>query len=303
MRPPVGACRPTTQRAIVVLPEPDSPTSATHSPRPTANDTSEAATTVPARVRCSARSSSTASSDAAPASVVVAPCGGTCWTTDVQLPADAAHPPAGVGLQQRRHGGVAVRHVQRAARRERAARRPLAHADGHALDAAQLARRRVVGDRRHETAGVGMPRAAQHLLRRALLDDAPRVHDGDAVRRSSRRRRGRATRRPSPGRSRRAGGGSRPGCGPGSRRRGPSSARRAPPPAARRPAPRRWRPAAAGRRRAGGGSGARTRGRPAGARARAPRPTSCAGRPRSISRIWSAMRKAGLSAAPGFWGT
>ena len=32
IRPAEGACRPATQRAIVVLPEPDSPTSARHSP-------------------------------------------------------------------------------------------------------------------------------------------------------------------------------------------------------------------------------------------------------------------------------
>ena len=44
--PPASGCSPAITRAIVVLPLPDSPTSATQPPRASRNDTSLAATTV-----------------------------------------------------------------------------------------------------------------------------------------------------------------------------------------------------------------------------------------------------------------
>ena len=45
--PTDGECRPATQRAIVVLPEPDSPTIARHAPRSSSNDTSSTTGTRP----------------------------------------------------------------------------------------------------------------------------------------------------------------------------------------------------------------------------------------------------------------
>src|SRR5436190_23406961 len=70
----------------------------------------------------------------------------------------------------------------RAARAERAAWRQLDQRRRHAGDLLQLfARRRVARYRVEQSASVGVPRRAQHVRRRALLDDAAGVHDADAI--------------------------------------------------------------------------------------------------------------------------
>ena len=43
MRPPVGCSRPATQRKVVVLPQPDGPSSTRNSPSSTESDTSRTA--------------------------------------------------------------------------------------------------------------------------------------------------------------------------------------------------------------------------------------------------------------------
>src|SRR5882724_7267863 len=48
---PGGSIRPSRERPVTVLPEPDSPTIPSTSPRPTSNDTPSTAFTTPARVK------------------------------------------------------------------------------------------------------------------------------------------------------------------------------------------------------------------------------------------------------------
>src|SRR6266536_3244537 len=48
---PGGSIRPSSERPVTVLPEPDSPTIPSTSPRPTSNDTPSTALTTPARVK------------------------------------------------------------------------------------------------------------------------------------------------------------------------------------------------------------------------------------------------------------
>ena len=68
MVPLTGTCRPAMQRAMVVLPEPDSPTRATHSPCRSSRDTSRAAIVSSERALWPAQSLSTDSSASLPPS-------------------------------------------------------------------------------------------------------------------------------------------------------------------------------------------------------------------------------------------
>ena len=95
--------------------------------------------------------------------------------------AAAAHRMPGRGVRERRHGPGAGLGGVLAAGREGAARRPLAHADGDARDAAQRARMAEVGDRRHQCARVRVTRSLDDLGGGRVLDDPPGVHDDDAV--------------------------------------------------------------------------------------------------------------------------
>src|SRR5207244_8332113 len=70
----------------------------------------------------------------------------------------------------------------RAARAERAAGRQLDQRRRHAGNLLELfARRRVARYRVEQSSRVGVSRRAQHVRRRALLDDAAGVHDADAI--------------------------------------------------------------------------------------------------------------------------
>ena len=97
------------------------------------------------------------------------------------LPFEAAHAPRGSDLDELGHCRVAGLDLDRAARRERAARRPLADPDrdpGHGLEPARV---QVVGDRRDETPRVRVLRPGEDVRGTTFLDDPPGVHDGDPV--------------------------------------------------------------------------------------------------------------------------
>ena len=115
-----GWCSPTTQRAIVVLPLPDSPTSATHSPGATANEMScggddgswRRAGAPPSARR--PRSSGACSPPRRPRARGASP---AARRVD-PLPLEAAHGRPGATASSVGHLLVAARHPQRAARRE-----------------------------------------------------------------------------------------------------------------------------------------------------------------------------------------
>jgi len=92
---------------------------------------------------------------------------------------DATGGVSGSGRPQLRHGCLALRNPQRAARGERAAGRALADAGrdtGHRLE---HARTDMIGDQRQQPARIGVPGPPQHLRCRSLFDDPARVHDRD----------------------------------------------------------------------------------------------------------------------------
>ena len=169
------------QRAIVVLPLPDSPTRATHSPEATSNETSSAATTV------------------GETTAVLGPqaldreqrLGGACRSGDRALgqlesrspaPLEAAHAASVADLLERRQLGLAAVDLLGAAGSEGAACRVLADPGRDPRHAAQATGSHVIGDRCDEAARVGVPGLGEHGCRGPLLDDPSCVHDGDPVR-------------------------------------------------------------------------------------------------------------------------
>ena len=199
---PTAACRPAMQRAIVVLPLPDSPTSAT-------------------RLAAARRERDVARGD----DVAVRACGARPWSASTceqrrgrrgrdgrdpraararprwrSPPLEAAHARAPAAISS--SGGSASSQAStplRAARRERAARRPLADTDGDA------ARSRAAGaaprgreSRRRGRACTGGAAGRSTAAVGPCLDDAAGVHHGDAVGDGRRPPRGRARRRRSP---------------------------------------------------------------------------------------------------------
>ena len=184
IRPADGSCRPTTQRAIVVFPEPDSPTRARHSPAATVNDTSRRGDhRLVAAAGAPRASPSTWSSGAARPGVASARraagssrSGGvsrhskqrTSWPGATALRAAAARPRT-----------ASTRCAQRGANAQPGGRSPTPTATpGMPLEPA---RRDVIRDRRDQAARVRMPRPGEQLGGRPALDDAAGVHHGDAV--------------------------------------------------------------------------------------------------------------------------
>src|SRR4051794_26394930 len=169
--PAVGAVSPTSIRATVVLPDPDSPTIASDPPGATERSTPSTARTSPKTLR----SPLAASTGSAMGHHLL---GGA---VEQLRGADAAHEPA-VERLDRRPGRAAGVDDVRAARRERAAVRRLERADRPAGDRRQAAHRGVDrGPRGRERRGVGMQRAVVQVRARAGLDDLPGVHDRRAV--------------------------------------------------------------------------------------------------------------------------
>jgi hypothetical protein len=96
-------------------------------------------------------------------------------------PLEAADPPTGSDIGERRELGLAAVDPERAARRECTAGRALTHSDrdpGHSLEAAGM---EVVGDRGDEAARIRVLRFSEDLGRGPLLHDPAGVHDGDPV--------------------------------------------------------------------------------------------------------------------------
>src|SRR5690349_2913713 len=183
MRPEVGVSRPTSIRASVVLPEPDSPTTASDSPSATVKLTSSTATISsprPApRTRNTLRSRST--SRTAPL-----PTGARLLAQRPQLGvhlfgAAAAHEARPQGPQHlllRR----ALRFAVRAAVGEGASLRRLECRARPAGDRSQAFGGRVEArPRRQERGGVGVEGVGVQAGARLLLDDRAGVHDAGAV--------------------------------------------------------------------------------------------------------------------------
>ena len=82
---------------------------------------------------------------------------------------------------QRRHLLVALRDVQRAPRRERAARRSSSRGGRVPRDADQAAAAGEAGDRSDEAARVRVRRGLEQLVGESQLDDAAGVHDRDSA--------------------------------------------------------------------------------------------------------------------------
>ena len=195
------------QRPTVVLPLPDSPTSATHWPWPTVNETSSTAARARAgravahlqprhleqRLRLRRLRLGSGAGALRPA-----------LAQRQLLPAHAAHVVALGRLLEHGHRRAAALLRVLAAGRERAAGRPLADADRHAGDALQRARVAEVGDGRHQRPRVRVLGPLDHLVGGAVLDHAAGVHDRRSGRPSWRPRPGRGRRTPSTCRPRRA---------------------------------------------------------------------------------------------------
>ena len=193
-------------RPVVLLPQPDSPTRPSVSPRRTSRLMPDTAlTTRPVRpTGNSTTRSSTRSSDV----VVVAQVGlagaghqETSWARDRRAARGASSarrawysgeptgyqqanrwPGSSVAIERRLLGVAAVAGV-RAAGRELAARRRVDEVRRPPGDRRQPRVRRVLelGDARHQRLGVGHPHVGEQRLRRRLLDDPPAVHHGDLV--------------------------------------------------------------------------------------------------------------------------
>ncbi len=210
----VGRCRPTMQRAIVVLPLPDSPTSAMQPPDSTAKrDVLRRVRPLPA-VRCAASRRSTSQQRGVFRAVRRRAARSISRDAPPRELPSGSSAPRGRATESSEHRTLRRQGDRRvAAGREGAAGGPFAHADRDAGDSAQRAR----------PTGRGSPRpgracrdaaAADTSSRGGPLDDAAGVHDGDRGRPSTPRPRGRGRRRRSRSRSRRAGARARRGCAP-----------------------------------------------------------------------------------------
>src|SRR5262245_59203071 len=172
MRPALGAYRPTMSRATVDLPQPDSPTSASVSPRWTSKLT-------PSTARSRRRGS--------PSITRLSQGRETSKSRLTAARLSRFMQPAGGAARLRRHQvgtlGGAAREAFRAARVEGAARGNGVQARHRAfdLDQALLVLQFNLGDRAHQARGVRMLRVVDHVAHRPDLRDAPGVHHGDAV--------------------------------------------------------------------------------------------------------------------------
>ena len=167
-------------RPTVVLPQPDSPTSASVSPRRTVRSTPSTAFTWPRDALQNAGAdrepglSPRSSRRGSPPAAVMPP---PPARPDGTRRACVGDTPcrAGTSLRQRSKASG-----QRGV--EAAPGRPLPRPRHGALDLLQPAPARLrPRDGAQQPLRVGMPRPAQQLLARALLDDLARIHDGDPV--------------------------------------------------------------------------------------------------------------------------
>ena len=196
MRPPEGACSPATQRAIVVLPQPDSPTSARHSPRCERRTTRRR----PPRVVVGAASRSPRAGPRPPAARAsaarAAPARSAARSTTRAAACAASRSSARAWPRPRPRTPAAAPRADLAAaagsaarRRSPAGARPTPTATpGMPL---QPPRHGVVGDRGDEAARVRVARRAQQLLARAPPRRRARRTSRRRGRRSGRPRRGR----------------------------------------------------------------------------------------------------------------
>ena len=204
--PPVGSISRRIVRPSVDLPQPDSPTSPSVSPRRTARSTPSTAWTCATVLRQQALLDREVLLDArAPrpgcrSAGAVRPCAhcsrnrrsgrGLARPCSQSQHADSWSPSR---VERRQLLEAAVEGVV-AARREAAALRPVERARHVAADHAQRLglRHPEHRDRLEQRLGVRVLRRAEDVLDRPALDDPAAVHDGHRRRRSPRRRRGRA---------------------------------------------------------------------------------------------------------------
>src|SRR6266480_3894906 len=175
MRPSLGASSPTIRRAMVDLPQPDSPTSARVSPWRTSSVT-------PSTARSSRlpSPSSTRSSQGRETS--------KSRVTASTLSNGARMQPAGGLARPDRHElgtrAQAALEALGAARMERASVRNRVEAWHRALDLREARAPRACRDARngrHQARGIGVLRRMEHVADRTDLDDAARIHDRDAI--------------------------------------------------------------------------------------------------------------------------
>src|SRR5439155_6337243 len=175
MRPPLGASSPTIRRAMVDLPQPDSPTSARVSPRRTSSVTPSTARSSrlpsPSSIRSSQGRETSKSRETA-----------STLSNGARM-----QPAGGLALFSRHQFGTRAQAALEAlgtARVERAAARDRVEAWHRALDLREARAPRACRDARnggHQPRGIGVPRRMQHVANRPDLDDAARIHDRDAV--------------------------------------------------------------------------------------------------------------------------
>ena len=171
---------PPTQRASVVLPEPDSPTSARHSRGLIARSTSNSTCRVPyeaqtPRTATSASSTSISGAGTAPGRAAAA----SARTAACRMQRTTCSSATSSS------GGWAARHAflrVGAARREEAAGRAVAGARRRPRDADERVDAGQLRDRLDEPPRVRMPRSAKQRPRRPDLDEPAAVHDCHAGR-------------------------------------------------------------------------------------------------------------------------
>ena len=186
MMPPVGSSRPSTSFAVVVLPQPDSPTTPRVCPGSIANEMPSTARTTPrsppkiprlARKCLVSPAASTTAIRAAPLSTrrssrIVA--------SSVSEPAARVRPVS--RRERRRRLGAAPVEDLRAARRERAARRQCREIRRLAVDRGKpLAVVAHPRDRVQQGLGIGMGRSIEDLRHRPQLDHPPGIHHRELV--------------------------------------------------------------------------------------------------------------------------
>ena len=177
--PACGSTRRSSERPIVDLPQPDSPTSASVRPAGTSRSTPSTARTQPTarwnrplRIGNQTRSPSARSSGDASLTVAApAPPRGSAR----RAPAPTTLSP---GASEAQRGSTLGQRVEK--------RQPAGRSCGvgttPAISARRSPRRPQRGHGAQQPARVGMARAAEHLLAAAFLDETPGVHHGDAIR-------------------------------------------------------------------------------------------------------------------------
>src|SRR5579883_1121750 len=183
--PPEGASISVTIRARVDLPQPDSPTTPKVSPSARSKEMLSTARSKALPLRRSAPPSARAPSPPrrSPRRLPLGRRRARRVAVGLAERVMAAHPPAPPGAQLGLQG-AAMLVGEGAARVEEAAPRPVVEAGNDAGDRREAGLAgAALGQGGEERRGVGVLRRREELRRAPLLDDLPRIHDGDALRR------------------------------------------------------------------------------------------------------------------------